>query len=125
MAAFAEVDDLESRWRPLSDAEKDRAAVLLEDAAAILRAELAMAGKSDEGPHELLRLVNCSMVRRAMASSFEDCTQATVTAGSFSQQMSFANPSGNLYITADERRVLGIQKRRMRIGSIAPRIGGD
>lgn len=125
MVAFASVSDLEGRWRPLTAGERDRADALLGDASALLRAELAMAGREVDGREDLLRLVCCSMVRRSMAAAMEDCTQSSITAGGFSQQVTYANPSGNLYITADERRVLGIQKHRMRIGSIAPRTGAD
>ena len=39
-ASFATVDDLEARWRPLSEAEAERAVALLSDASAILRTEM-------------------------------------------------------------------------------------
>lgn len=125
MAAFAEVSDLEDRWRPLKPDEQTRAKVLLMDSASILGAEFARCGKDvSEGPEDLLRAVSCYMVRRAMAAGTgADLTQMGVTVGQFSQQQTFANPSANLYISPDERRLLGIPRRRQRIGSV-PSYGG-
>lgn len=60
--AYATIGDLESRWRPLSPAEAQRVGVLLDDAAVLL------SGYSDADP-DLLRIVSCNMVRRAMTTS--------------------------------------------------------
>lgn len=125
MGAFAEPSDLEARWRPLSASERARAEVLLSDASGIIEAELSEAGRSADGADDALaaslRAVCCSMVRRVMANDVDgDYTQASVTAGSFSQQYTFANPAGDMYLTAQERRLLGIPKRRMRLGFLGP-----
>lgn len=126
MEAFAEVSDLEDRWRPLSPDEQTRAKVLLMDASALLSAEFERCGRDpDLVSAHLKRQVSCYMVRRVMASGTgADLSQVGVTAGVFSEQRTFANPSGNLYVSADERRLLGIPKRRMRIESIGPWRGG-
>lgn len=127
MGAFAEPADLEERWRPLSADESVRAKVLLMDASAMLSAEFERAGRSIDGvSEELRRMVCCYMVRRVMAAGTgADVSQLGVTVGPFSQQQTFANPAANLYISADERRMLGIPKRRQRIGSIAPERHGS
>ena len=125
MGAFAGPSDLEARWRPLSASERARAEVLLSDASGILTAELSEAGREidpdDDALASNLRSVCCSMVKRVMAGGDGgDYTQASVTAGSFSQQYTFANPAGDMYLTAQERRLLGIPKRRMRLGFVGP-----
>lgn len=130
MGPFAEPSDLEARWRPLSASERGRAEALLGDAAAILSAEFRALGREiDPGDAALassLRAVCCSMVRRVMANDVDgDYTQASVTAGSFSQQYTFANPAGDMYLTAQERRTLGIPKRRMRLGFVGPFSGAS
>ena len=60
--AYATVGELESRWRPLAASEAERASVLLEDAAVIL-SEYGGAGS------DVLRIVSCNMVRRAMTTN--------------------------------------------------------
>lgn len=126
MDAFATSADLASRWHDLGDGEKDRANTLLCDASAMLAAEMGRCGveidETDEAQAQLLCLVCCSMVRRYMSSeTFADVKSTSLTAGPYSQQLTYANPTGNMYVTADERRLLGIPKRKVRIGSIAPR----
>ncbi len=121
MAAFADTQDLEKRWRSLSDSERDRASALLEDASVILAAEFNRLGHAIEDVDEdLLKMVCCNMVRRVMASGTgAELSQLGMTVGPFSQQQTFANPAANLYMSTDERRLLGLPKRRQRIGSIA------
>lgn len=108
--AFATVADLEARWRDLSDAEEARASVLLDDAAAYLQA-LVEVDPDDEVQAANLKMVSCNMVKRAMSSSASDAfgvTNATATMGPFSQQVAYANPSGDMYVSKSERVILGI-----------------
>jgi len=50
----------------------------------------------------------CAMVRRAMTSADrEGITQETETTGPFSNSFTYANPGQNLYITKEERELLG------------------
>lgn len=108
--AFATVADLEARWRDLSDAEEARASVLLDDAAAYLQA-LVEVDPDDEVQAANLKMVSCNMVKRAMSSSASDAfgvTNATATMGPFSQQVAYANPSGDMYVSKSERAILGI-----------------
>lgn len=115
--AYATVKELEERWRDLSETEKGKAAVLLEDAAAILDSELGRCGLEPEGLSGELRYVSCQMVRRAMASPIEgDVTNLSRTAGSFSESLTLANPSGDMYLTSNERRLLGVMRNRGRVG---------
>lgn len=118
--AYATVEELEERWRDLNEDEKKRAAVLLEDAALILDAELERCHLKAEGRTEKLRHVSCEMVRRKMSGGqYGDVASYSRTAGSFNEQISPANPSGDMYLTANERRLLGIQLKRGRIGQVS------
>ena len=117
--AYAEVSDLEALWRTLSDDEKERAAALLDVAAVLLDSELKRCGVKSEGLEDALRYVSCEMVRRKMAAGeYGDVTSVSRTAGSFNEQISPYNPSGDMYLTSNERRLLGIQLKRGRIAQI-------
>lgn len=111
--SYAEVADLVARWRPLTAAETATAEVLLADASAIIRAEVpGIAGRLIADPptidEELLRVVTCAMVKRAMLASVtgDGVSQQSQTAGPFSQQVTYTNPMGNLYLTKAERKLL-------------------
>lgn len=103
MAAFATVDDLEARWRTLSSDERTRAGVLLDDASAMIRALCPDADDAD-----VLKLVACAMVKRAMLAADAPGVKTTQeTAGPFSTSLTYSNPMGDLYLTAAEKRLIG------------------
>lgn len=123
--AFADVSDLESRWRELSTEEEARANVLLGDASAILSA-LVTVDNSDYEQSELLKMVCCDMVIRAMSATASDTfgvSQTSMTAGPYTQSFSYSNPSGDMYLTRLEKRLLGITTGY--IGSIRPMMKGE
>lgn len=123
--AFADVSDLESRWRELSTDEEARANVLLDDASAMLSA-LVEVDSSDAGQAELLKIVCCDMVIRAMSATAADTfgvSQTSMTAGPYSQSFSYSNPSGDMYLTRLEKRLLGITTSY--IGTIRPMMAGE
>lgn len=111
--AYADVSDLEARWRELTEDEQTRAAVLLDDASAMLAAAVVV---DDEDEHQaaLLKIVVCNMVQRAMSTASDDgvdlygVTQQSMTAVGFTRQFSYSNPTGDLYITKAEKQMLGI-----------------
>lgn len=124
---FATCSDLEARYRPLLAGEQARASALLADASGFLRCELASHGiaidPADELQASALRIVCCSMARRAIASAADgDYKQVSVTTGPFSQSRSMANPSGDLYLTRQERQVLGLPKQAAVACSVPVRI---
>lgn len=128
MELFASAEDLAARWRDLSPEEAKRAVVLLGDATAMLHGEFAKAGLTvdlkDEVQATNLKSVCCAMVKRAMDSSEDGAyKQASMTAGPYTQSWTPANPNGDMYITATEKKKLGL--KRQRAGFIHPRIGGD
>lgn len=122
--AYATYEDLQARWRTLTEAEQETATVLLDDAAAIIDAYVLI-DTEDEGQMERAKYVSCSMVRRAMQATESDMigiSQASATMGPFSQQATFANPTGELYLTAQEKAMLGASSSF--VGSLRAKIGG-
>lgn len=123
--AFAQVSDIEARWRDLSTAEETRAGTLIDDASAILT-QLVDADATDTQQAQLLKQVCCSMVIRAMSATEADTfgvSSASMTAGPYTQQMTYSNPSGDMYLTKLEKRLLGITQGY--IGSIRPMMAGE
>lgn len=112
MVAYATADDLESRWRSLSVAEQARANALLGDASVWLRTwfpDLDQRIANGALDSSVPVMVSCSMVKRAMLDSDGmSAEQSHQIAGPFSDmtQRTFANPDGNLYLTAREQDLL-------------------
>lgn len=109
---FATADDLAARWRALTPAEEERATVLLGDASAFVRATCAGIDARIEA--ETLELavvvaVVVGMVKRAMLAGDlgEGIGQQQQTAGPFGTSLTFANPTGAVYLTKADRRLLG------------------
>lgn len=114
---FATADDLAARWRALTPAEEERATVLLGDASAFVRATCA--GIDDRIAAETLELavvvaVVVGMVKRAMLAGDlgEGIGQQQQTAGPFGTSLTFTNPTGSVYLTKADRRLLGCATRR-------------
>ena len=121
--AFAEVSDIETRWRALSPDEETRVNVLIGDASAMLSSLVAIR-PDDCHQAALLKTVCCNMVIRAMSATASDMfgvSQSSITAGPYSQSQTYLNPSGDMYLTKMEKRLLGISGSY--IGSIRPKIG--
>lgn len=120
--AYATVSDIEARWHTLTPSESAKAATLLDDAAAILDT-LAVFDSSDPNVAANLRIVSCNMVIRAMSSSADTfgMSQGSMTAGPYTQSWTFANPSGDMYLTKMEKRLLGVTQGY--IGSIRAKVG--
>lgn len=114
---FATPTDLAARWRPLTEAETARAAVLLADASRMVRRRWrdidARIASPETAPGHLdaedVEMIVCGMVRRAMLGGVETgagVTEQAETAGPFSVTRRFNNPLGNLYLSADDVAVL-------------------
>lgn len=114
--AFATVDQLEARWRPLSDAEKTRGGELLLDASQMILDEDTRGVLDDlTAPTQTLVSVACSMVIRAMAAGIDagpPVTQYSYGSGPVNESRTYANPTGDLYLTKSERRRLGFSRQR-------------
>lgn len=123
--AFATIADLEARWRALTTDEQATAAALLDDAAALIQSTGITIDPNDENQAAVLVWVSCAMVKRAMVPLAVDMfgiTQGTVSADVYSQTATYSNPSGDLYISKQEERALGIGAGFY--GSIPARIRG-
>lgn len=108
--AYATVEDVEGRWHSLTSDEQERCALMLNDAAVAID----MLTTVGESKLEAAKIVSCNMVIRAMAASDSQndafgATSVTTTAGPYSQSVSFANPSGDLYFTKLDKKMLGIR----------------
>lgn len=128
MEAFASAEDYLRRY-PGSDGGRDLQ-TLLEDATAFLMGYLAESGvkvdPEDEVQARNLLSVTCSVVHRRLAvpDDLIGIKQATETAGPFTQSMTTDNPSEEMYLTASDKRLLGIagRGRRGRLFGIMPEI---
>jgi hypothetical protein len=115
--AFATVDDLLEGWpnKTLNESETTAADALLLRASARLASLLQRRGVDIDPEDELqalnLKTVTVNMVRRALLASQGDVlgvAQTSITGGPYTKSMSFANPSGDMYLTKDDRSLLGI-----------------
>ena len=118
MNAYATTEDLGKRWRTISDGEKERVETLLSDASALIAAEAARVGLSFDEPDPItaanLTAITCEVVKRAMLSPIDQAsvTQQGINVGDYGMSMTYANPTGDLYLTASEKRRLGISRSR-------------
>lgn len=106
---FATVDDVRLRWVNAPAVVTDEViGAALADAEVWLRASYPMIPESPEPTlARVLSLVSSSMVRRSlMAADRDGVTQQQASAGPFSQSVSYRNPEGDLFLTAQERRML-------------------
>lgn len=124
--AYATTADVEARWRPLSAAEKTTATALLDDAAILIQSECPdidqriADGLLDPGAP---LIVSVRLVKRAMAagvSGFDNVSSFQQTAGPFQQNTSFVNPSGDMYLTRADRKLLGCGQQRAYMIDMAP-----
>jgi hypothetical protein len=108
--AYATIDDLEARYGEVPLGLRGQAEALLGDAATILDARVEV-DPTDEQQLERLRLVSCAMVNRALMAAESEAygiSDASYTMGPFTQSATFANPSGDLYLTKGELALLGV-----------------
>lgn len=119
-AVTVTVADVESRWRPLSDEERRRCGALVDDALD----KIAAASVGEPGAATVRRIC-CAMVIRAMSagtSGVLGVTQSSWSASPYGGSQTFSQPSGDLYLTSQERRELGAGRGRV---GFAPLLGGD
>lgn len=114
--AFATATQLADRWRPLTEAETPRAEALLLDASQMILDEDTRGVLDDlTAPTQTLISITCSMVIRAMASGIDagpPVSQYGYGSGPINEQRTYANPTGDLYLTKSERRRLGFSRQR-------------
>lgn len=124
MEAFATSSDLASRWRDLNETETKRAETLLLDATAKITSMCDASGvtidETDKVQAHNLKAITCEVVKRAMLCSVDSAptTNYSQGAGAYTESFTYANPTGDLYLTSAEKKLLGIG--RQRIFSIQP-----
>lgn len=120
-APFADVHDLGARWRPLSEDESTVAQTLLQDASTRIRAEARRCGVDLDQDiidgtldPDVPMLVVCRMVREAMLAPADQppVQSFQVSAGPFNRSGRFLNPTGDLYLTKADRKLLGIGRQQ-------------
>ncbi|MBS6940806.1 MAG: hypothetical protein KH142_04870 [Slackia piriformis] len=106
-AFFATFDDYAARY-DAAEADAERVGVLLGDASAVVAASLP-AGADIGALAPLLTSTVCAMVNRAfVASGMAGVSNYSEGAAGITASVTYANPSGDLYMTATEKAALGI-----------------
>lgn len=122
MDAFATVDDLTARWRPLTTEERERAAVLLADASNALREKAYAVGRDlDRDAMQrpsfasVLRSVTVDSVARMLNTPASDpaVTQESRSALGYSVQNTYLVPGGGVYFRKDELSRLGLNRQKV------------
>lgn len=114
MDAYASVEDLEARWKVLDTDEQAKAETLLGDASVHLRTLINQKLGADYQPDDLmtenLKVVCCNVVMRSMNQrpAFSGLSQYTQTAGMYSESFTPINSSGDMRLTTEERKLLGL-----------------
>lgn len=122
--AYATITDYEVRHGTVPSDQQQTVETLLGDAAVMLDGMVTV-NDCDAHQAEALKIVSCSMVRRAVQSAEASAfgvQQATASVGPFSQSYQFANPSGGMYVSAAERALLGADDSY--IGTLPARVEG-
>jgi hypothetical protein len=121
MTPYAEAADIEARiGRNLTDAERAKAEALIGDATVRIASEAGIADPAPTEMQDLLKGICCAMVLRAFNAPAFGVSSVQQMAGSYSESLSYSNPSGDLYMTSSERKLLGIG--RQRIGAVRPEV---
>lgn len=118
---FATVADITALWRPLSEAEKERAEALLPVVSDSLRQEAMKVGKDldqmladGEVLENVLRSVVVDVVARTLMTSTdsEPMTQFSESALGYSASGTFLVPGGGLFIKTSELARLGLRRQK-------------
>lgn len=121
--AFATLEDYSARYA-LPDDAGERVTALLADASALMRSmyEERTGGAYEQGAvprfDDNATAVCCAVASRAMnvSPSMAGVTQLSQTTGPYSASATFANPTGDLYLSRGDLRRLGLAG--CRVGSI-------
>lgn len=132
MSSYATIEDLSTYWRPISPSETNRANMLLEIASSRLRVEadkvdIAIDDRVsyDDDYALAVKLVVIDAVKRALATPIDTppVDNYSQSAGPYSENYRFTNPSGDLWFKKAELRSIGIGIAK--IGTIKPNTRRD
>lgn len=117
MKAYATVEQLAAAWTGYEPGMEGAARSALSFASAAIS---SMLGGRSVDP-DLLRGVTCRVVARMLQSTeLGGVTQESWTASPYGGSVSYANPTGDIYLTAFERRLLGIDGGDMSAAWVLP-----
>lgn len=132
-AVYATVADLSTYWRPITDSETPRANDLLSLASSRLRLYAAKADidldseiAADADYASAVKWVVMEATKRALQTPLDvpPVDSYSQSAGPYSENYRFTNPSGDLWFKKTELKTLGISGVQ-KITSIAPKTRGD
>lgn len=116
---LADPEDVGDRWRPLLDSEYPKVVALLGDASALIRAEfpgIDDAIAAGDPSADVVAGVVANMVKRTLLQAEDGISSESESTGPFSHSRQFANPLGNLFLTAAERvLILGRRPKAMSV----------
>lgn len=113
---YAEISDLVVFWRELNENEQRRAEMLLKLASNILRGKGASVGIDIDAERnknnvfaENLKWVTLEAVKRALQTPQDTppVNSYSQTAGPYSENFTYTNPSGDLWFKKSELQILG------------------
>ena len=108
MEPFATVEDYEARYGEVED--ENRISTLLSDASAFIASQPGFAVRDgDDLQAAALTVVTCSLVyRKVTAGDYAGLSSVSQGGGGYTASVSVYNPSGDFFLTKQERRMLGI-----------------
>lgn len=113
LTALATYDDLLARWTASTTPTEEQAEAALLDASVFVLAYLGGlydAGNLTDVQEGALTLVTCSVAIRSLSATASGAgygvTQYSQTASSFTEQLTYSNPTGDLYLTSAEKKML-------------------
>lgn len=127
-ATYASVSDLETFWRPLTETEQARASDLLTMASSKLRLiaaktdiDLDIEVAANEDYATAVKLVVMEATKRAMSTPIDvpPVDNYSQSAGPYSENFKFTNPSGDLWFKKAELKGLGLSGIQ-KVDSITP-----
>lgn len=126
---YATVDDLSTYWRPITESEQSRAESLISLASSRIRVyahavsvDIDEKVNYDEDYSATVKWVVMEAVKRAMATptNVPPVDSYAQTAGPYSENYRFTNPSGDLWFKKAELKSLGLAGVQV-AGSITPK----
>lgn len=127
-AVYATVEDLSTYWRPITESETPRAEDLLSLASSRIRLYAAKVDididtkvGEDDDYADAVKWVVMEATKRAMATPVDvpPVDNYSQSAGPYSENYRFTNPSGDLWFKKAELKALGISGMQV-IDSITP-----
>lgn len=107
---FATLKDLQARWPDFPPGADAHANVLLGDASQFIVDTVPSAMDVSEATR---RRIVCAVVRRSMETPIpQGLSNMSESAGAVSMQFTASNPSGDFYLTKQEKVALGGRKQR-------------